>query len=92
MHTPRKSLRRSRIFDPGSGKAFIVPMDHGLTCGPIPGLGDVDWGKLFSVLGDLGYKGPVCIEVEDRAYEGSLKRRKQALIQSARYLRQYLPE
>ncbi len=56
----------------------------------LPGLGDVDWGRFFSVLTDVGYDGPVCVEVEDRAYEGSLERRKAALIQSARFLRQYM--
>jgi sugar phosphate isomerase/epimerase len=56
----------------------------------LPGLGDVDWAKLFSVLTDVGYDGPVCIEVEDRAYEGTLESRKAALRQSARYLRQFM--
>jgi sugar phosphate isomerase/epimerase len=56
----------------------------------LPGLGDIDWGRFFSVLGDTGYDGPVCIEVEDRAYEGSLESRKNALRQSARYLRQFM--
>ena len=57
----------------------------------LPGLGDVDWSKLISVLSDTGYDGSVCIEVEDRAYEGSLETRKTALRQSARYLKQFLP-
>jgi sugar phosphate isomerase/epimerase len=57
----------------------------------LPGLGDVDWARFLSVLGDTGYDGPVCIEVEDRAYEGTLQRRKAALIQSGRFLSQYLP-
>ncbi|MCL4863574.1 MAG: sugar phosphate isomerase/epimerase [Caldilineaceae bacterium] len=56
----------------------------------LPGLGDVDWGQFFSVLTDSGYDGPICIEVEDRAYEGSLERRKQSLVQSGRYLRQFM--
>jgi sugar phosphate isomerase/epimerase len=56
----------------------------------LPGLGEIDWGRFFSVLSDVGYEGPVCIEVEDRAYEGSLARRKAALIQSARYLRAFV--
>jgi sugar phosphate isomerase/epimerase len=56
----------------------------------LPGLGDVDWGRLFSVLTDVGYDGPVCIEVEDRAYEGSLAGRQAALRQSALYLRQFM--
>lgn len=56
----------------------------------LPGLGDVNWGRFFSVLGDVGYSGPVCVEVEDRAYEGSLESRKSALRQSATYLRNYI--
>ena len=57
----------------------------------LPGLGDIDWGRFFSVLGSIGYNGPVCIEVEDRAYEASLESRKDALRQSARYLKQFVP-
>lgn len=57
----------------------------------LPGLGDVDWGKFFSVLTDVGYQGPVCIEVEDRAYEDSLDSRKASIIQSGRYLKQFMP-
>jgi sugar phosphate isomerase/epimerase len=56
----------------------------------IPGLGDVDWGAMISALTDAGYKGAVCIEVEDRAYEGSLADRHRALRQSKRYLEQWV--
>ena len=58
----------------------------------LPGLGDVDWGQFFSVLTSTGYDGPVCVEVEDRAYEGSLEDRKLSLRQSARFLRQDIPD
>ena len=57
----------------------------------LPGLGEVDWGRFFSVLGDVGYRGPVCVEVEDRAFEDSLASRKRALKQSATFLRNFLP-
>lgn len=57
----------------------------------LPGLGDVDWGKFFSFLTDAGYDGAVCVEVEDRAYEGSLESRIVALRQSVNYLRQFIP-
>jgi len=57
----------------------------------LPGLGDIHWGKFFSVLTDVGYQGPVCIEVEDRAYEGAMDRRKASLRQSGRYLRNFMP-
>jgi sugar phosphate isomerase/epimerase len=56
----------------------------------LPGLGDVRWGPLFSALTDAGYNGPVCIEVEDRAFEGSLADRKRALRQSKRFLEQWI--
>jgi sugar phosphate isomerase/epimerase len=56
----------------------------------LPGLGDVRWGPFFSALTDAGYRGAVCIEVEDRAYEGSLEDRKRALRQSKRFLEQYV--
>lgn len=57
----------------------------------LPGLGEIDWGRFFSVLGDVGYRGPVCVEVEDRAYEGSLELRQAALRQCAAYLRGLMP-
>lgn len=56
----------------------------------IPGLGDVQWGPLFAALTDAGYRGAVCIEVEDRAYEGTLEDRKRALRQSKRFLEQFV--
>ena len=56
----------------------------------LPGLGDIDWGKFFSVLLDSGYRGPACVEVEDRAYEKSLDDRKASLRQSYRYLRNFV--
>src|SRR5579859_2507115 len=56
----------------------------------LPGLGSVNWGAFFSALSDTGYAGPVCIEVEDRAYEGSLDDRKRALSQSKRYLEPFM--
>lgn len=56
----------------------------------LPGLGDVDWGAFLSILGDTGYKGPVCIEVEDRVYERSRKLRLASLRQSGQYLRQFM--
>ena len=56
----------------------------------LPGLGDVNWGRFFSVLTDVGYRGPVCVEVEDRAFEGSIDLRKESLRQSAAYLKQFI--
>ena len=56
----------------------------------LPGLGDVDWGRYVSALTDIGYDGPTCIEVEDRAFEGSSERVLASLELSARYMRQFV--
>jgi sugar phosphate isomerase/epimerase len=58
----------------------------------LPGTGDIDWGRFFSVLGDAGYRGPVCVEVEDRIFEGSVPNRILSLQQSHTYLRQFIPK
>ncbi|HWG43212.1 MAG TPA: sugar phosphate isomerase/epimerase family protein [Gemmataceae bacterium] len=57
----------------------------------LPGMGEVDWGRFISVLGDTGYRGPVCVEVEDRVFEESPQSRRAALRQSLTYLRNFIP-
>jgi sugar phosphate isomerase/epimerase len=56
----------------------------------LPGYGDVDWGKFFSALSDVKYRGPVCIEVEDKAFEGSKEDVLTSLIIARNYLGQFL--
>lgn len=56
----------------------------------IPGLGDVDWGRFIGYLRETGYDGAVCVEVEDRTFEGDTELRKDSLRQSYRYLRQFV--
>ncbi len=36
-----KDIRLERIFERNSGNALIVPMDHGISDGPIPGIVDI---------------------------------------------------
>ena len=56
----------------------------------LPGLGDVDWGKYVSALTDIGYEGYTCIEIEDKAFEGSVEDVKNSVRLSARYLRNFV--
>ncbi|MBX2816989.1 MAG: sugar phosphate isomerase/epimerase [Saprospiraceae bacterium] len=70
---------------------------HGIMATPnlwhtpkLPGMGDVNWGKFFSTLTSAGYDGPVCVEVEDRAFEGSEEKRIDALKQSYHFLRSFV--
>lgn len=71
-------------------KVGILATPNSFHTPKLPGLGDVNWGKFFSVLTDIQYNGAICVEVEDRAYEGSLESRIDALRQSANYLRQFI--
>lgn len=56
----------------------------------LPGLGDVDWGRYVSALTDIGYDGCTCIEVEDKAFEGSMEKVLKSLELSKRYMEQYV--
>lgn len=91
---------RDRIFHVHAKDARIDTRaldQHGVLSYPklwhtpkIPGLGDVRWGAFFGALGDAGYTGHVAIEVEDKAFEGSLESRMDSLIISRRYLLQFI--
>ena len=85
-HAKDVRLDRDRLNDVG---ILATPLQYHSP--KLPGLGEVDWGRFLSVLGDIGYDGPLCVEVEDRAYEASQETRKAALRQSARFLMQYMP-
>ncbi len=56
----------------------------------LPGLGDVDWGRYVSALTDIGYEGYACVEVEDKAFEGSRERILDSILLSYRYMRQFV--
>ena len=84
VHAKDVRLDHDRLDDVGM---LATPLQYHTP--KLPGLGDIDWGRFYSVLSDVGYDGAVCIEVEDRAYEVSLDSRKAALRQSARHLRQF---
>lgn len=83
VHAKDERIDRERLYEVGAlGLGWHVPK--------LPGLGDVEWGAFFAALTTAGYRGPVCIEVEDRAYEGSLEDRKRSLRQSRRFLEQFM--
>jgi sugar phosphate isomerase/epimerase len=86
VHAKDVRLDRHQLNDVG---ILATPLEF--HCPKLPGLGEIDWGRFLSVLGDVGYRGPVCIEVEDRAYEATLETRKAALRQSSGFLRNFLP-
>jgi sugar phosphate isomerase/epimerase len=85
VHAKDASVHRDHLNDVG---ILATPLVYHSP--KLPGLGDVPWGKFFAALTDVHYRGAVCVEVEDRAYEGSLEDKKHALRQSKRYLEQFL--
>jgi sugar phosphate isomerase/epimerase len=87
FHVHAKDVRvdRDRLNEVG---ILATPLEYHTP--KLPGLGEVDWPAFFAALTDAGYTGPVCIEVEDRAYEGSLEARKRSLVQSKRFLENYV--
>lgn len=85
IHAKDVRLDRDRLNEVG-----LLAFPNEFHTPKLPGLGDVNWTAFMGTLVEV-YDGPICIEVEDRAFEGSLDSRKAALIQSGRYLRQYIP-
>jgi sugar phosphate isomerase/epimerase len=66
LHVQAKDLMidREGLYERGTLSAGI-----GWQVPRLPGLGDVDWGGLFSALYRTGYDGDVIIEHEDRGFE-----------------------
>lgn len=56
----------------------------------LPGLGDVDWGAFVSALTSIGYDSYACIEIEDKAFEGSDEKIADSLKLAYRYMRQFV--
>jgi sugar phosphate isomerase/epimerase len=84
FHTHAKDMRvdREPLNDLGS---LALPMER--STAKIPGSGDIDWRKWCDTLVEIGYDGPVCVEVEDEEYEGSLELRQKSLELSHSVLR-----
>ncbi len=56
----------------------------------IPGFGEIDWGQFIGALLEVGYDGPVCIEVEDETFGKDFEGRKRAIQVARNVLRPYL--
>ncbi len=57
----------------------------------LPGLGEIQWGQFISALNDVRYRGPIVIEVEDKAYEGSEEDIEKAILTARNHIKQFLP-
>ena len=86
VHAKDVRLDRDRLDEVG---ILATPMEYHTP--KLPGKGDIDWTRFFSVLTESGYNGAVCVEVEDRDYEQSDEMRIVSLQESHTYLRTFLP-
>jgi sugar phosphate isomerase/epimerase len=57
----------------------------------LPGLGEINWGQFISALNDVRYRGPIVIEVEDKAYESSEQDIEKAILTARNHIKQFLP-
>jgi len=55
----------------------------------IPGFGEIDWAKFCACLYEIGYAGPLCIEVEDDTFGKSLEGRQAAIKVAGNVLRPF---
>ena len=85
VHFKDIKLFRDKLAEVGT---MAYPLDF--MAPKLPGLGDVDWGAYVSALKDIGYDGYACIEVEDRAFEGSAEAVERSLVLSRRYMMQFV--
>lgn len=85
VHYKDIKLYPDKLADCG---VMAYPLDY--MAPKLPGLGDVDWGRYVSALTDIGYDGYTCVEVEDRAFEGSREKILDSLILSKRYMEQFV--
>ena len=74
LHAKDVRIRRERINDVG---VFALPLEWHQP--RIPGYGDTDWARFMAAVTEVGYDGPVCIEVEDDTFGRTLDGRKAAV-------------
>lgn len=85
VHFKDIKLYKDRLDDVG---IMAYPLEY--MSPKLPGLGDVDWGKYVSALTDIGYDSFACVEVEDKAFEGSREKILDSIVLSHRYMKQFV--
>ena len=73
-------------------RARLDVVRHRLADPRLPGLGDADWGEIFSNLYRVGYDGDCIIEHEDRRFEGTDQLVKRGFLLARNILRPYIPK
>ncbi|MCI0545133.1 MAG: sugar phosphate isomerase/epimerase, partial [Actinobacteria bacterium] len=66
IHAKDLEIDAEGLYDHG-----ILSLGMGWQVPRLPGLGEVDWQAFFSALYRVGYDGVICVEHEDRDWEGT---------------------
>jgi sugar phosphate isomerase/epimerase len=85
VHAKDVLLLKDRLNDLG---IFAYPKEYHLP--RIPGFGEINWGQFIGKLMEVGYDGPVCVEVEDDTFGKSLAGRQRALRVSRNVLKPFI--
>jgi sugar phosphate isomerase/epimerase len=83
-------LKDAKLYRDKLNKVGIMAHPLAYHSPRLPGLGDVRWKKFFDALHAVKYKGPVCIEVEDKDFENSGRDIARAILQSRDYVRRFM--
>jgi sugar phosphate isomerase/epimerase len=89
LHMQAKDVMidRDGLYERGSMSSGI-----GWQIPRLPGLGDANWGEIFSALYRVGYDGDVAVEHEDRRFEKTDALIKRGFLIARDILRPYIPK
>jgi sugar phosphate isomerase/epimerase len=57
----------------------------------LPGYGEINWASFVATLSQVGYDGVLCIEHEDRRFEGTNEKVKQGFLIARNQIAALLP-
>ena len=86
LHAKDMTVRADRLNEVG---IFAFPKEWHTP--RVPGLGDINWSRFMAALYEVGYDGPVCIEVEDDTFGQTLAGRQHALEIARNVLQPFFP-
>jgi sugar phosphate isomerase/epimerase len=86
VHIKDLEIDREGLYERG-----ILSLGMGWQVPRLPGLGQVDWGRFIAALYRVGYDGVLCVEHEDRDFEGTDELVKKGFLIARDTIRRYVP-
>ncbi len=85
VHAKDLEIDRDGLYERG-----ILSLGMGWQVPRLPGLGEVPWARFFAALYRAGYQGVICVEHEDRSFEGTDELVKRGFLLARDVLRPYV--